>query len=984
MSEFLGTQRYTVERRLGEGGMGVVYQVHDRELRHSVALKTLNRVDATGLYHLKREFRSLADVVHPNLVTLHDLVASGDQAFFTMELVRGVSFVEWVRGEERRESRAVREPTGLRTLPSAVVTPADALTPGLATTERAELPRPMSRADFGRLREALTQLCDAVHAIHLAGKLHRDLKPTNVLVEASGRVVVLDFGLVGERDAETDGVSLEDELILGTPAYMSPEQAAGERATPASDWYAVGVMLFGALTGRLPFEGTVRQVLSHKQFSEAPAPSRWVHGVPPDLDALATALLARDASLRPGFGDIAARLRLGAVSVVVTRAAAPTPVSKPVGSPTPLLGRGAELEQLLAALRDTRAGRPRLVLVRGAAGLGKTALLDRFVDDVSKHTDTLVLSGRCYSRESVPYKALDAVVDALSRHLKKLAPEELDALLPRNVFDLLRLFPVLERVEGIRRSPRCGAWASDAEAQRPRAFSAVRELFARLADRRPVLVKVDDLEFGDRDSADLLSDLVTGPDAPALLFVGAFRKDLTDPGPLVTRLLAPKTGELAEVRQILELGPLDYETTVSLALDRIASCDDMSWGAAKVVAREAAGNPLRVQELGMHVAELLNGDEEPDVPLAARAPLPDILRARLAHVDAASSAVLEVLAVAGGPVETPVLTRVLGLDEPPRYQLESLVQQRLVRNAQLHGLPAVELVHDHLEAVVLEHLESGRVRKLHRLLASELAVSGHAEPEILAHHFEAAGERAGAREHALRAAEKSALALAFDRSAHFYEQALRLGPERDGMRWQALTQWADALMRAGRPREAIERLLEAATLAPPLEAVRLTRRAAELRLRLRQLESFVSTTGGEGPKLFDRIPRDHVEELLARCEVLTAPQGDPILSRSAPRGAFYVVVSGRVELRTTENGSGVELDEGSIFGEIPFLTGSPLSVDVFAASANVRLLEVSQASLDALGETHPRLAFELVLNVSRVICEKATGVRERALSIPGR
>jgi len=97
--EFVGTSRFTLLRRLGTGGMGVVYEAHDRQTDRLVALKTLTRAEPSHIYRFKREFRTLADVSHPNLVTLHELMSEGDDWFFTMELVKGVTFINYVRPE---------------------------------------------------------------------------------------------------------------------------------------------------------------------------------------------------------------------------------------------------------------------------------------------------------------------------------------------------------------------------------------------------------------------------------------------------------------------------------------------------------------------------------------------------------------------------------------------------------------------------------------------------------------------------------------------------------------------------------------------------------------------------------------------------------------------------------------------------------------------------------------------------------------------
>ena len=163
----------------------------------------------------------------------------------------------------------------------------------------------MGALNLDRLRQMLTQLTEGVLALHESGKLHRDIKPSNVLVTRDGRLVLLDFGLVTEiAPALTHTLD-----AVGTPAYMSPEQIAGLPLTRASDWYNVGAMLYQALTGQLPFVGSVLDVMQRKQESEPPPPREVSPGVPHDLDILCEGLLRRDPSQRPSGLDVLRALK---------------------------------------------------------------------------------------------------------------------------------------------------------------------------------------------------------------------------------------------------------------------------------------------------------------------------------------------------------------------------------------------------------------------------------------------------------------------------------------------------------------------------------------------------------------------------------------------------------------------------------------------------------------------------------------------------
>src|SRR5882672_2482347 len=293
--EFIGTERFILRRRLGAGGMGVVYEAHDREMDKVVALKTLTRAEAAHIYRFKREFRTLADVSHPNLASLYELMSDGRHWFFTMELVNGVTFIQYVRPESNDELNDAADNTLLGPRPRpAANTDTEAETVDFDSSrliyKSGEMP-PLDEAslldsfyklDEERLRSALRQLAEGVNRLHEVGKLHRDIKPSNVLVTEEGRVVLLDFGLVADVERDEQDAS----VVVGTAHFMAPEQAAARDVGPEADWYSMGSMLYLALTGYYPFQLAPEVVLDFKQCVEPTPPGLLVEDLPGDLESL--------------------------------------------------------------------------------------------------------------------------------------------------------------------------------------------------------------------------------------------------------------------------------------------------------------------------------------------------------------------------------------------------------------------------------------------------------------------------------------------------------------------------------------------------------------------------------------------------------------------------------------------------------------------------------------------------------------------------
>jgi eukaryotic-like serine/threonine-protein kinase len=820
---------YEITGELGRGGMGVVYRAFDKKRGTVVALKVLKRAEPSAIVRFKQEFRSLAGVSHPNLVALHELTADGPNWFFTMELVEGVDFLSFVRwGTDRpapvaetEEYLGPQSPTFPGAPRSAQKPIADTATFNPTSAKESQGDQAyrgfiLSPAVLARLRLALLQLAEGIAVLHEAGKLHRDLKPSNVLVTREGRVVILDFGIA--TDLGISGLHQSVlPYVLGTSNYMAPEQAAGLAVSPASDWYSFGSMVYEVLAGHLPFLGRTYEVLLDKQRSDPPAPCGLAAGVPDDLSALCVDLLRRDPAARPTGRDVLRRLgsKTGEPRL-------PVPLPPSPRQLAPLLGRERELEALATAFADVSRGQTVTLYIHGPSGVGKSALARRFLDDLTHRDRAIVLSGRCYEQESVPYKALDSVVDALSQYLQRLPLPEAQSLLPRDIRSLVRVFPTLGEAEAVATAPGPAA-VPDPQELRRRAFRALRELFLRLGDRRPLVLAIDDLQWGDSDSAVLLSELLRPPDAPQLLLLGCYRSEDAGRSPLLRALLAiNEKGGASVDRRVLALETLEPQDAMALAVSLLGSNDQSAHAHADAIAREAGGNPFFVAELVRHLqadAGLLHR-----MPGASPLAFDEVLWARVMRLPEEARRLLEVVAVSGRPLGHPDASRAANLQSGEQKTLLILRSGRLIRSTGRADQDEIEIYHDRVREAVVAHIPAPSLTDHHRSLALVLESSGATDPEVLAVHFHRAGQYHRARPYFAQAAAQAAEALAFDRAAKLYRLALELRPADDGEERELRAGLADALANAGRGPEAAREYLaatEGATVTETLERRRL-------------------------------------------------------------------------------------------------------------------------------------------------------------------
>lgn len=794
LAAFAGTSRFRPIAFLGRGSKGFVHRVLDEETGTEVALKTLDARDPDQLYHLKQEFRVLAGITHPNLVELYELIVGENASFFTMELVDGITFTTHARNR-------------LNGGPGSRLTPPH----GLA---------------LGRFIETAEQLVIGVSALHAANRLHRDIKPSNILVTTEGRVVLLDFGLA------TTLVSGETASgAVGTLAYVAPEQAWGQIADRASDWYGVGVVFYEALTGRLPFDGAPAQILLRKVQSKPAPPASLFPGIPRELDALTMSLLEPEPTKRPpaeAILDVVARLRSGTRPYLRASSAR---ITEP-----PFVGRNSELAKLRFILGSIGPGSPAIAHIHGPSGIGKTELVRRFLSSIQAEPETIVLRGRCHPQESVPYKALDTVIDELSRVLLALPPTLQAEIFPHHAASLTRLFPVLARVPSLAKGNGVPEDAEPYEIRR-QGFAALRELLAGLANRQRIVLWIDDLQWGDLDSAALLRELLRPPDAPGLLLLLSYRSQVRDNIRLVDGLAGPFEDLPPDASHEILVGPLDAVETRRLA-NLLCTSHPGAERSAELIAAECEGSPFFVDQYVRHLELADMGNR------TGRFGLADVIRARVEGLPPLARSVLRLASVAGRGLDRSLLLNAAGAEAHGRPVITRLEHERLLRTttAGRHE-PEVETYHDRIREMIVLELEEDDIADCHRRIAEALRRTPEPDPEALYYHYAGAHLPELAGRYAVQAADRAARALAFDRAAALYRHALELDSSAGGGARLHL-RLAEALANAGRGIEAGESFEAAARVtgqtASRDDTNELLRRAAEQYLRSGHIDRGIS------------------------------------------------------------------------------------------------------------------------------------------------
>jgi tetratricopeptide (TPR) repeat protein len=744
-------ERYRLMRELGRGGMATVYLVQDLKHDRPVALTVLHRelAAALGPERFLREIRIAAGLHHPLILPVFDSGSSPGAPGGVACLWYAMPFVE---GESLRDR--------------------------------------LSRESQLAIDDAVRIGCEVAEALghaHARGVVHRDVKPENILL-SDGHALLADFGIARALTMIGEDRLTETGLSLGTPAYMSPEQAAGDDQLDCrADLYSLGCVVYEMLAGQPPFTGSSpRAIMARHAIDPVPGLRTVRSTIPVGLEAaIRRALCKVPADRFAGAGDLIEALTQGArgsrvepfpveeVTRVVPRAD-DGPLLSPRGVEAPsieLVGRAAEWERLTRTWPGGHRGPPRCLLVSGVAGIGKTRLVEEFVRWAESQSAATATS-RCYGTVGrLPYAPL---ADWLRSPALR---QSVSAMSPVWRAEIHRLLPEV----GVHASePASRLDIPQAEA-RHRLFEAMVRAIAGAP--HPLLLFIDDIQWADRDTLEWIRYLLRSEDPLPVLVVATLRVGEV---PLEDRLGAVlldlrRDGRLEE----LPLEPLNMADTA--ALGSAVAGAPLDPAAAKALHRETEGHPLYIVEMMRSTAAAGDGAVAAMEPSARRASggfgtrqsLPQrvlaTIEARLAQLSPACRIVVGVAAVIGREFRMDLLREGSGVGEnEAAAALDELLERRLVRE---HSDGSYDFGHASIRDVAYAGLSAARRRLLHQrlaraLIASAAGTSGSAA--AIAQHLEQGGLIEEAIPYCTLAAEVANRIYAYEEAVGHLYQALAL------------------------------------------------------------------------------------------------------------------------------------------------------------------------------------------------------------------
>ncbi|MDH4223725.1 MAG: protein kinase, partial [candidate division Zixibacteria bacterium] len=719
-------------RKLGEGGMGSVFLVEDSlENNKGIALKTIktDQQKLPALQRFKNEFKSLTELRHPNLAEVYDFgiirnpSSKEEEYFFTMEYVEGKDFFE-----------------------------------------------ASENLTYDELYEIIVQICKALDYVHLRGFLHNDLKPENILVKnpekGKYQTKLMDFGLAEENP--TPG------KIKGTAFYIAPEIALSKSATPLSDLYSLGVVLYQVCTRQLPFQGKDAVEILRNQIDQDPIPPQRIKAdIPSPLQSIILKLLSKNSKNRFQSANevIEALNRLAQKDFKID--------TQDAGESFLLSGKfiGRESEcflfeqSLQNLLKDKKGG---VILIRGVSGIGKSRLLSEFKYQAQLNSLNF-FAGNIASEGGAPYQPIKEI-------LKQILPQYDKSLQKKYSGILERLIP-----ESFHSESPVELAKLNPEQEKIKLFDGITQLILEFSESTPSVFGFDDLQLADSSSLELLCYISRNIKGYPILLLGTYQ-DREKSGQKEETSFEREVGELQTEGFLSELCLKAFELKeIEKLLQSILGMESLPAGFIQKVKELTAGNPLFLQEVIKAIFEKKSFSRK-DLfwflekfnfsELKIPRTLKGIISERIRNLKPELLNVAQTIAAFNRAVETGVLKKAISQHKDSLSStLKALEKLEIIKVEQDEGAEVYSFTNAQIREVIHAEMESESKKKLHGelgyLLVDFYGSDHKAHSEELAYHFNNSFDQQKGLSYSLLAGRRSKKIFANSEAVRFFESTIQ-------------------------------------------------------------------------------------------------------------------------------------------------------------------------------------------------------------------